>query len=118
MVDDHGAGRPPEGVDQGAEAVKGAGVEAEEQVGVRELRQNLSVYLARLVKGVTFRVTDRGRAVALLIPIPQHSTAVERLIASGRATAPKHDLLSLPRPKGRPTKKISKALHELREDIV
>lgn len=90
----------------------------EQPVGVRELRQNLSVYLARLKTGTVFRVTDRGRAVALLIPIPQHSSAVERLIASGRATAPKHDLLDLPRPKGRPTSTLSKALQDIREDIV
>ena len=41
-------------------AVANARPKAEEQVGVRELRQNLSVYVARLAKGVTFRVTDRG----------------------------------------------------------
>jgi antitoxin (DNA-binding transcriptional repressor) of toxin-antitoxin stability system len=91
---------------------------AEQPVGVRELRQNLSVYLARLKTGTVFRVTERGRAVALLIPIPEHSTAVERLIASGRATAPTRDLLSLPRPKGRPSSKVSRALQEIREDIV
>ena len=85
---------------------------------MRELRQNLSVYLERLKTGTVFRVTDRGRAVALLIPIPQHSTAVERLIASGRAIAPKHDLLSLARPKGKPTRKVSEALQDIREDIV
>ena len=90
--------------------------QAEEPVGVRELRQNLSVYLARLSAGTVFRVTDRGRAVALLIPIPQHSSAVERLIASGRATAPKHDLLSVRRPTGRPTSKVSRALVTDRED--
>ena len=90
--------------------------QAEEPVGVRELRQNLSVYLARLSTGTVFRVTDRGRAVALLIPIPQHSSAVERLIASGRATAPKHDLLSVRRPKGRPPSKVSRALLTDRED--
>lgn len=90
--------------------------QAEEPVGVRELRQNLSVYLARLSTGTVFRVTDRGRAVALLIPIPQHSSAVERLIASGRATAPKHDLLSVRRPQGRPTSKVSRALLTDRED--
>jgi antitoxin (DNA-binding transcriptional repressor) of toxin-antitoxin stability system len=91
---------------------------AEEPVGVRELRQNLSVYLTRLKTGTVFRVTDRGRAVALLIPIPQHSTAVERLIASGRATAPKHDLLSIKPVKGRAGRKISDALRFVREDIV
>lgn len=88
----------------------------EQPVGVRELRQNLSVYLERLKTGTVFRVTDRGRAVALLIPIPEHSTAVERLIASGRATAPTHDLLSLPRLKERPSRRVSQALLEDRED--
>ena len=87
-----------------------------ESVGVRELRQDLSVYLTRLKAGTVFRVTDRGRAVALLIPSPEHSTAVERLIASGRATAPKRDLLSLPRLKGRPSAKVSEALLADRED--
>ena len=38
--------------------------------GIRELRQNLSVYLARVATGTVFRVTDRGRQVALLIPVP------------------------------------------------
>ena len=91
---------------------------AEEPVGVRELRQNLSVYLARLATGTVFRVTDRGRAVALLIPIPEHLSAVQRLIASGRATAAKRDLVSLRPPKGRTATSLSKALQDVREDIV
>ena len=41
-----------------------------DQVGVRELRQNLSVYLARIARGETLEVTDRGRAVAILAPLP------------------------------------------------
>jgi antitoxin (DNA-binding transcriptional repressor) of toxin-antitoxin stability system len=89
---------------------------SEEPVGVRELRQNLSVYLDRLKTGTVFRVTERGRAVALLIPIPQHSTAIERLIASGRATAPKHDLLSIQPLKTRTARKVSEALLADRED--
>jgi len=83
---------------------------------VRELRQNLSVYLARLKTGTVFRVTERGRAVAMLIPIPPHSTAVERLVASGRATPARHDLLSLPRLKARPTRQTSDALLADRDD--
>ncbi len=55
-------------------------------VGVRELRQNLSVYLRRVAKGETLLVTERGRRVAVLGPLPEHSTALDRLIASGRAT--------------------------------
>ena len=89
---------------------------AEEQVGVRELRQNLSVYLARLAAGVTFRVTDRGKAVALLIPLPEQTSVLERLVASGRATAPTGDLLSLPLLRGRRSNKVSAALLADRDD--
>jgi prevent-host-death family protein len=38
-------------------------------VGVRELRQNLSVYLRRVAKGERFVVTDRREPVAELVPL-------------------------------------------------
>ena len=85
-------------------------------VGVRELRQNLSVYLARLAHGTVFRVTDRGRDVALLIPLPAHATATERLIATGRAEPAKRDLLSLGRPATRTKTPLSDALRDIRDD--
>ena len=44
-------------------------VTAMDDVGVRELRQNLSVYLRRIAQGETLRVTDHGHPVALLTPI-------------------------------------------------
>jgi prevent-host-death family protein len=66
-----------------------------ERAGVRELRQNLSVYLRKILEGHTIEVTERGRPVALLVPLPSASTPLQRLIASGRATAPKADLLDL-----------------------
>ena len=88
-------------------------------VGVRELRQNLSVYLARIAQGDSFRVTDRGREVALLVPLPAHASTVERLIASGRATRPTRDLLSLgPPPAVRVRMSLSEALQYVREDVV
>jgi antitoxin (DNA-binding transcriptional repressor) of toxin-antitoxin stability system len=89
---------------------------SEIEVGVRELRQNLSVYLARLSAGTVFRVTDRGHAVALLIPLPKASTPIERLVATGRAIPAAHDLLSLGRPRGRASGSLSKALRDVRED--
>ncbi len=58
---------------------------ARPRVGVRELRQNLSVYLERVVVGERIEVTDRGVVVAMLIPIPPAATLVERLVAEGRA---------------------------------
>jgi prevent-host-death family protein len=38
------------------------------QVGVRELRQNLSRYLVQVKAGESFLVTERGREVARLTP--------------------------------------------------
>jgi len=90
--------------------------EAETTVGVRELRQNLSVYLERVAAGAVVRVTDRGRAVALLVPLPAHATTAQRLVASGRASAPAGDLLALGRPTARTRKSLSDALRDVRED--
>ena len=85
-------------------------------VGVRELRQNLSVYLRRVVRGETLEVTDRGRAVAVLAPLPRPSTATERLQVLGRATPPVADLLDLAPPRGRSSNKLSKALEDERAE--
>lgn len=38
------------------------------EVGVRELRQNLSKYLERVKRGEALTVTERGREVARLVP--------------------------------------------------
>ncbi len=72
----------------------------EATVGVRELRQNLSVYLRRVEAGETLRVTERGQPVALLTPLPGRGDVLDRLIAERLATAAKGDLLELgfPRP--------------------
>ena len=86
------------------------------RVGVRELRQNLSVYLAQVVDGATFEVTDHGRPVAMLVPLRQDATVAERLVASGRARAADGDLLSLGRPTARLGRSASEALGAIRED--
>jgi prevent-host-death family protein len=41
------------------------------EVGVRELRQNLSVYLRRVARGERFVVTDRREPVAELVPLAE-----------------------------------------------
>jgi prevent-host-death family protein len=89
---------------------------SEDTVGVRELRQNLSVYLARVATGTVFRVTDRGRQVALLIPAPAPATAAERLVASGRAVAATEDLATLGRPTLRARRSVPDALRAVRDD--
>jgi len=52
-------------------------------IGVRELRQNASVYLRRVASGESILVTDRGQPVAMLVPPPRHETLHQRLVASG-----------------------------------
>ena len=66
-------------------------------MGVRELRQRASELLRRVAAGETIEVTDRGRPVALLSPIPE-AGPLERLRAAGELTAPRADLADLPAP--------------------
>ena len=54
------------------------------RIGVRELRQNASRYLALVKAGETVEVTERGELVAILSPPSPAVTARERLIAEGR----------------------------------
>ncbi len=62
------------------------------RVGVRELRQNLSVYLARVKAGETLDVTEHGQPVAQLGPRPvKPISIIDQMIADGRATAATFD---------------------------
>ncbi len=88
------------------------------QVGVRELRQNLSAYLRRVAVGESFEVTERGRRVAVLSPLPEESTPLSRLITSGRAEAPTGDVLELGLPESPSSRRLSDALEEEREDRI
>jgi len=50
-----------------------------DRVGVRELRRDASSILRRVAEGETFEVTDRGRAVAVLLKaMPAGLTRLER----------------------------------------
>jgi prevent-host-death family protein len=53
-----------------------------ERIGVRELRQNASRYLARVARGESLEITEHGRPVARLVPITVSSW--DDLVASGR----------------------------------
>jgi prevent-host-death family protein len=53
------------------------------RVGVRELRQNLSVHLQRVKKGETLEVTERGVPVARLQPIGDQNPLIARLEREG-----------------------------------
>lgn len=88
-------------------------------VGVRELRQNLSVYLDRVKEGESLQVTEFGRVVALLTPLPKKDmNAFERLVAEGKAIAPTRSLKNIrlrkPGPPGLPGSQ--EILDEIRVD--
>jgi prevent-host-death family protein len=54
-----------------------------DRVGVRELRQNLSVYLRRVQRGERLEVTERGRPVAVLQPLVTPDDKLGRLQERG-----------------------------------
>ena len=87
------------------------------EIGFRELRQNLSVYLRRVKAGETLEVRERGHRVAMLAPAGAKASALERLIAAGRATPAAGDVLDLGAPLGgRSSRRASRALAKLREE--
>jgi prevent-host-death family protein len=89
------------------------------RVGIRELRQNLSVYLRRTVAGETLEVTDRGRPVALLAPLPERADPIGRLAAEGRITPAIRRLEDLGPPLEIELERpLSDVLEELREDRI
>ncbi len=90
------------------------------RVGVRELRQNLSVYLDRVKAGETLEVTEHGEPVAQLAPRPSKPLSiVDQMIADGRITPATHDHRLTPPPppdpaSGYPT--IAEILQGMRDE--
>jgi prevent-host-death family protein len=91
-----------------------------DRVGVRELRQNLSVYLRRVRRGEALEVTDRGQPVAVLQPIATSDDVLARLAArqiplrrglGNLADLPPPAKVELERP-------LSDVLEALREDRI
>lgn len=72
-------------------------------VGIRELRQRASELLRRVEAGESFEVTDRGRPVAVLTPMPA-AHPIERLRASGDLIEARADLSDLPEPLALPAR--------------
>jgi prevent-host-death family protein len=93
-----------------------------ERVGVRELRQNLSVYLRRVREGESLEVTERGRPVAVLAPLRDGAGALDRLVAAGLARAAEGRLDEVIPPRGEPDpelgRRLDEALEETRADSI
>lgn len=90
-----------------------------ERVGIRDLRQNLSVYVKRVREdGRAYEVTERGEPVARLTPLADRPTSViEQMIAEGRIAPAIKEFESLPTPlPAVEGKTASQILIEMREE--
>ena len=89
------------------------------RVGVRELRQHLSIYLDRVKAGETLVVTEHGEPVARLAPPPKLSI-IEQMLADGRATPAKYDHrqaeMPPPMPLGYTGPTASEILRQMRDE--
>jgi prevent-host-death family protein len=86
------------------------------RAGIRELRQNASGLIRRVIEGETIEVTERGRPVARIVPLHGRSV-LDQMIAEGRATPARGDLLDLkPLPPVPGKRRLSDVLADLRAD--
>lgn len=87
------------------------------RVGIRELRQNLSVYIERVKAGETLEVTDHGQPVASLEPLRSPSlTGLARLDAEGSITPARFNHRTLKPPPSIPGRPLSEILQEMRDE--
>jgi len=87
------------------------------RVGVRELRQNLSVYLDRVKGGETLEVTEHGRPVARLGPNPPSKLPIlDQMIADGRAMPATFDHRKIPPAPRIPGRPLSEIILEMRDE--
>jgi prevent-host-death family protein len=89
------------------------------RVGVRELRQNLSVYLRRVKEGETLEVTERGEPVAEISPTRRKPLSIiDQMIAEGRITPAtrNHRLLPPPPLPAGPGPTLTEILLQMRDE--
>lgn len=99
----------------------GATVGHMEQIGVRELRQHASKYLARVEAGEEIEVTNHGRLVARLVPVSEKERQFRELVAAGKIKPAKHPfdlekLVAMRRPLRPGEKSLTQILLEMREE--
>lgn len=86
------------------------------RAGIRELRQNASELIRRVIEGETIEVTERGRPVARIVPLHGRSV-MDQMVAEGRATPARGDLLKVkPFPAVSGKRSLSDVLADLRAD--
>ena len=99
-----------------------------QSIGVRELRQHASRYLACVKAGETVEVTERGHPIALLVPVegpesgsteaPPKESPYQRMLREGRIRPAAGDWRDLPMPAKLPpgSRMLSEILAEMRDE--
>ena len=67
------------------------------RIGVRQLQQNAATVVRRVRRGERIEITDRGRPVAVLSPLPT-GDPLDILESAGRVDRAEGDLLALGEP--------------------
>ena len=83
-----------------------------DEVGIRALKRNASAVVSVVAAGESVTITDRGRPVAVLAPLP--ADHLGRLRLAGRVRGPKRSLSELPVPLAGPG--LSPTLTAMRDD--
>jgi prevent-host-death family protein len=84
------------------------------EVGIRELKNQLSRYVDQASAGTEIVVTDHGRPVARLAPLDEADTRLQALIESGGVTLPIDSTRTRPRGRIRTKLPISPLVSEQR----
>ncbi|MCZ4534433.1 type II toxin-antitoxin system prevent-host-death family antitoxin [Gordonia hongkongensis] len=86
-------------------------------IGIRELRQHASRYLAQVEAGEELAITNRGRTVARLVPVSAEERSRDALIEAGiLVPARRSGGITGLRAEALPKRALTKVLDELRED--
>lgn len=90
-----------------------------ESIGIRELRQHASRYVAMAKAGQRVPVTERGKLVAYLVPAEVPTSTFQRMVAAGQVRRGNgrgiSDLLPIP-PAPPGAKPLSETLREMRDE--
>lgn len=84
------------------------------EAGIRDLRNHLSQYLDRVRSGEEIVVTDRGEAVARLVPLDR-PRVLDRLIVEGLVEPAPTRTRSRPRHRGRSRGPVSELVGQQRQ---
>lgn len=90
-----------------------------EAIGVRELRQHASRYLARVEAGEELGVTNNGRLVARLVPVGPTERSRQALVDAGvvvPASRPRNLLEVNATPPPSDKRSLSELLDEMRDE--